>query len=234
MRAFHTTDNPFISNTKYSRKLLWRNNLILLITLVILIFIVPLLEGFNGLATRIALMIVVISGVYAAEYGRRTFLILFSLSILVILNILFSILFPDNVILSIASFFLTALSLIFSTTALIIHMSKADKVEKSTLLCAINSYLLIGLVATSLFIVIDLFAPESFASIEAIRGNLSGYIYFAFVTLSTLGYGDITPSTPLARSVSIFVAVSGQLYLVIVMALIIGNYLKSGNNKVSE
>jgi len=236
MKPSSSQRNRFISNSKNTRKLLWRNNLILFFALMILIFIVPHMAHFGRLTTRIAIVSVVISGVFAAEYGKRTFRFLFSLGLLVSLNIFFSILFPLNIMLSISSFFLVALSLIFSTAALIFHMSTAEKVEKSTLLCAINSYLLLGVIASSLFIIIDLFVPNSFNSIDAVRGSFNSYIYFGFVTLSTLGYGDITPTAPLARSLSIFTAIAGQLYLVIVMALIIGNYLKSGNrnNKISD
>jgi len=219
--------NRFVSEPSESRKYLWRNNLILLIALMILIFLAPLMGQLGGLVTRITLVIVVISGVFAAEYGKQTFNLLISLGFLVLLNMLISVLIPDSIILSILSFILITLSLTLSTSALIIHMSMAETVEKSTILCAINSYLLLGLVASTLFIIIDLFVPNSFINLEGGKDSLSSYIYFGFVTLTTLGYGDITPGAPLARSLSIFVAVSGQLYLVIIMALIIGKYLNS-------
>ena len=106
-------------------------------------------------------------------------------------------------------------------------MGAAKSVEKSTVLCAINSYLLMGLTASIVFLMMNFFSPESFMSIEVTKENLSHFVYFGFVTLSTLGYGDITPTAPLARSVSIFVALGGQLYLGIVMALIIGKFLNN-------
>lgn len=219
----------FISQSKEARKNLLRNNLILFGALMILIFVAPLMDNFGRFITRSALVIVVISGVFAAEYGKRIFNMLIVLGLLVILNIIFSILFPEIILLNITSFILISFSLIFSTIALISHMSMAKTVEKSTILCAINSYLLMGLVASTLFVTLDLFIPDSFMSIERGEGNISSFIYFGFVTLTTLGYGDITPSAPLAKSLSIFVAVAGQLYLVIVMALIIGKFLSTRN-----
>ena len=53
-----------------------------------------------------------------------------------------------------------------------------------------------------------------------------GGLYFSFVTISTLGYGDISPLTPQGQAVAIFVAISGQLYLAILMAMLVGKFLK--------
>ena len=93
-----------------------------------------------------------------------------------------------------------------------------------------------GMLASTLFITLDLFAPNNFINLEREAGIISSYIYFGFVTLTTLGYGDIAPGAPLARSLSVFVAVAGQLYLVIIMALIIGKYLNTQNrdNRISD
>ena len=236
MTANRSAGNHFISQSKEVRKKLLRNNLILFSALMILIFVAPHMADSVRFISRTALVIVVISGIFAAEYGKRIINLLMVLGLLVILSMIFSILFPEIVLLSITSFTLITLSLILSTIALIFHMSMAETVEKSTILCAINSYLLMGLVASTLFITLDLFIPNSFMSLEKGEGNISNFIYFGFVTLTTLGYGDITPSAPLAKSLSIFMTVAGQLYLVLVMALIIGKFLSTRNrdNIVSD
>ena len=172
-----------------------------------------------------------ISGIFAAEFRKHVFSLLLSLGFLVLTSMALSFIFPANRILNIIPYLLVICSLIFSTVALVAHVSQAETVEKSTVLCAINSYLLIGLTASVLFLTVDFVVPSSFAIIESEPGSLSHYIYFGFVTLSTLGYGDITPAAPLARSLAIFVALGGQLYLVIVMALIIGKFLNSKNRE---
>ncbi len=233
MKIMKSRKNHFISKSKNARKNLWRNNLILFFALLILIFVAPQMDHLGRIVTSAALVMVVIAGIFAAEYVKYVFNLLLSLGFLVLLSMALSILFPEQKLFSILTFMLIVLSLTLSTTALIFHMSTADTVEKSTILCAINSYLLMGLTASTLFIILDLFVPNSFINLETGPGNLSSYIYFGFVTLTTLGYGDISPNAPLARSLSIFVAVGGQLYLVIIMALIIGKFLNS-KNRVSE
>jgi voltage-gated potassium channel len=223
--------NYYIIDSPGRVKNLWQNNIILLVALVVLIFIAPLRDHLSTFVGNSALLTVVLSGIYAADYQRRTFRFLLALGFLVLISMTLSVLFPGNLTLDIIPYVLTTFSLIFSTVALVAHVSQAKSVERSTVLCAINSYLLMGLTASILFLMLDLVVPPSFPGIESGAGSLGSYIYFGFVTLSTLGYGDITPGAPFARSLSIFVALAGQLYLVIVMALIIGKFLNSKDQK---
>ena len=92
--------NHFISQSNETRKNLLRNNLILFIALMILIFVAPLLDEIGRFITRSALVIVVISAVFAAEFGKRTFNMLIALGLLVILTMLLSVLFPEIIFLS--------------------------------------------------------------------------------------------------------------------------------------
>jgi hypothetical protein len=51
-------------------------------------------------------------------------------------------------------------------------------------------------------------------------------IYFSFDTITTLGYGDITPNSPLTKNVAVFLSFAGQIYLTMVIALLMGKYLR--------
>jgi Ion channel len=55
------------------------------------------------------------------------------------------------------------------------------------------------------------------------EGDLQDHLYFSFITITTVGYGDLAPAGDLARSLSILEALIGQLYLVTVVAVIVGN-----------
>ena len=218
----------FIRLSHEKDKNLWRNNLILFITLLIMILVEPILHLKGDLYSRLLLATVVISGVYAAEYKKRTFTLLFLLAMLVVISFLMEFIFPGSDLFRIAGFLLTILSLILSTVAIVTHVAQASSPERSTIFCAINGYLLIGLTGAILMFIASIIDPASFRGFEG-DSNFSNFIYLSFVTLSTLGYGDITPVTPLARSVSVFTALAGQLYLVINMALLIGKYLNTRN-----
>lgn len=227
MSFLHLQPINLINESGKRRKKLWRNNLILFFALIILIFIAPVLENQSILITRVSLVVTVISGIFAAEFEKKVFKLLITLGIMVLTLVLCAVIFSEAKIFNILSFVLMMTSIILSTIALIAHMSQSESASKSTILCAINSYLMLGLIASVMFIILDLFVPHSFMNLESAQENIGEYIYFGFVNLTTLGYGDIVPIAPLARSLTTLVAVGGQLYLVIIMALIIGKFLNS-------
>jgi len=206
-------------------KNLLKTNLILLLALSMMIFVVPVIQIKDHHLTRVLLAIVVVSGLFAADFSRAAFRILFSIGTLVVLVTLLNLVLPDSRELSAITFTLNTLYFIVITIALVAHVAKAKEVFGSTLLCAINSYLLIGLTLSMLFLIMDLMLPGSFSQVEAGQQSYSTFVYYGFVTLTTLGYGDITPDSLLAKSLSTFTALFGQLYLVIIMAILIGKYL---------
>ena len=59
-------------------------------------------------------------------------------------------------------------------------------------------------------------------------------LYFSFVTISTLGYGDISPATIAAGTAAYFEAISGQIYLVIVVARLVSLYVAGGSTTKKE
>jgi hypothetical protein len=77
--------------------------------------------------------------------------------------------------------------------------------------------------------------PGSF-SIPEIQGISTSrhFLYYSFVTITTLGYGDITPVTSLARSLSTLEAVIGQLYLVVQVAWLVGVHVSQSMLKRSD
>jgi hypothetical protein len=89
---------------------------------------------------------------------------------------------------------------------------------------AIAVYLLLGLMWASAYALLHHLQPGAFA------GNLDAavpqtWIYYSFVTLTTTGYGDISPVHPVARSLAIAEAVAGQLYIAITLARLVSLYV---------
>ncbi|WP_448562677.1 potassium channel family protein [Trichothermofontia sp.] len=72
--------------------------------------------------------------------------------------------------------------------------------------------------------------PNSFAMNIEVNNQeemFRALFYYSFVTLATIGYGDITPITPLARTLSITLGIAGQMYLTILVAMLVSKYLNS-------
>lgn len=105
-------------------------------------------------------------------------------------------------------------------------------VTMATVSGALSVYLLMGVTWTILYGVLETVQPCSFNGIACAAGALPGtepsagvqsaLFYYSFVTLSTLGYGDISPATEVARTAASLEAVVGQLYLVVLVARLVG------------
>jgi ABC-type Fe3+ transport system permease subunit len=103
------------------------------------------------------------------------------------------------------------------------------RIGLSTVLAALCIYLLIGLFFTMVYILVGAAGGTFFGlGHEARRTD---YLYFSFVTLTTVGYGDLVPGTSLARMLAVAEALTGQLYLVSVVALLVGNLGRARQNQ---
>jgi voltage-gated potassium channel len=105
-------------------------------------------------------------------------------------------------------------------------------VDRERLAAALNFYLLLGLIFAFLFTVIAELRPGSFhfaiaRPAEFAARPLADMVYYSFVTLATLGYGDIVPLSSSAKGLAILEAIVGQIYLVVVVARLVSLYGKS-------
>jgi hypothetical protein len=120
----------------------------------------------------------------------------------------------------------------FIVTLLVREISKTTSVTKTNIIDAITGYLLLGFAFSLLVTVISNLIPGAYnlTNGPAISGNFNPmreYIYYAFVTFTTTGYGDIVPLAPAAKSLAILIGVSGQLYIAIIIAMLVGKYAAS-------
>jgi hypothetical protein len=106
----------------------------------------------------------------------------------------------------------------------------AKAVDREHLYAALDAYLLFGMFLGVLYWVLDRFLPESLvlAGHELdLPLSLGATIYFSFVTLVTLGYGDILPHNEVARGLAVVESVTGQLYLTVMVAHLVSLHVRS-------
>jgi hypothetical protein len=99
------------------------------------------------------------------------------------------------------------------------------------ILGAVCVYLLIGLAWAKVYQTLDVVAPGSLrfpADTAWAAPSLPRYAYLSFITLATVGYGDVTPATPIAGTLAWLEAVTGQLYLAITVARLVALSLAEG------
>jgi hypothetical protein len=109
---------------------------------------------------------------------------------------------------------------------------RGKKLGGDELCGSIVSYLLLGITWALLYSYIELIAPNSFSFVseDSVQTKGSALFYYSFVTLTTLGYGDILPVSQFARMVTYLEAVTGVMYTAILVAGLVGNIGKSKKN----
>ena len=202
----------------------------LLISLMLLLLISPLFEELNfaNIVISIFFSAVLISTVYAVSQKKS----LFVFSILLLCPALvgsWSVYFVESLSLEIIGRSFSALFLAFSAICMMNHVFKEGHVTADTIAGAICVYLLIGLSWAYLYSVTELVMPGSFifgphttrSTGSFAHHKSSLFFYYSFVTLTTLGYGDISPLSPPARSLSMLEAVIGPVYLTVLVARLV-------------
>ena len=114
------------------------------------------------------------------------------------------------------------------------HVLRAERVSREKIFGALSVYLLLGVIWSLLFIMVDFLVPGSFryGQDRALTG--AEMVYYSFVTLTTLGYGDIVPVSPSARSLATLEALTGQLYLTVLVARLVGLHITHSSRYRSE
>ncbi len=196
----------------------------LLISLLGLIVLLPLIENFIKINILINLFIsaVLISCIHAVSNNRR----------LVIICTLFAIPwffaswcahFSEIHLLSLMGNISGIFFIAFTVIAILLFIFNQNKVDTNIIYASIVVYLLLAVMFGYVFNVIETLMPGSFAIGQTIKGkSQSVFTYYSFVTITTLGFGDITPLTKIARAFSMLEAVIGQIYLVVLVARLVG------------
>ena len=201
----------------------------LLISLVLLLLVYPFLE--HGSIREAFLSIlsatIPIASIYAVSYNKRNLIIAILLGVPTIAGELIDlsgIEFPHAVIVVFALLFY-----LFTLITIISYVFRYEEVTGDTIYGAICVYFLIGITWTTIFVLINILQPGSFYinppnNIDNVQ-DWSDFIYYSYATLTTLGYGDITPVTSQARSFGVLETIIGQLYLTVLVARLIGLHL---------
>ncbi len=106
-------------------------------------------------------------------------------------------------------------------------------VNSNKVIGSVALFLLLGLMWAIAYLILLEFTPDAFTGMEAISWgqNFSNAAYFSFVTLTTLGYGDISPLTPLAQVVVYLEAITGVFYMAIVVSSLVSSNIDHQVNK---
>ena len=116
---------------------------------------------------------------------------------------------------------------------ILLFVFRRGNVTLDGIFAAIAAYLLIGFAFAQIYMLLLMWAPESFRfptpiEVSTYPALASSLLYFSFVTLATLGYGDILPQTETARMLAVIEAVVGQFFVAVIVALLVSKFIEHG------
>jgi voltage-gated potassium channel len=138
-------------------------------------------------------------------------------------------------LINLVKFLLLAATFVFVTYYLLKFLRRSKEVNVDVIIVAINIYLLLGIIFGSLTFFLYMIIPDSYNIPEAIsQPNFITFVYYSFITMSTVGYGDITPKIPETQTLAYLIAITGQLYVAIIIAFLVGKLLITKDVKDEE
>ncbi len=161
--------------------------------------------------TRIRWRLAVVAGLIAAQWGAKL---------------------AGGHELALAAGLLNGVFFLYVISRLAVQVAGAREVTRLVLLEAVNVYLLVGLVFSLLAATVAGAWPGAYAAgaTGAVLGpgtDFHVFVYYAFITMATVGYGDIVPVLEPARALAVLMAVTGPLYMALVIAVLVGKFAGS-------
>ena len=233
MKGMQMDDQTCLPFTRWCFK---RRFLALLLLILAMLIIVPLADEFVRLRMLMDIFwsAIFIAVIYAVSQKKHHILVGVLLA-LPMLGSIWSRYFVQYSALEAVGGLCGAVFFIFAIIQILIFVYTQKEVTRDLIAGAAIVYLLMALAWSFIFGVVESMHPGSFSvpEVEGISTSRS-FLYYSFVTLTTLGYGDITPVTSLARSLCILEAVIGQLYLVVQVAWLVGVHVSQSMLKKSD
>ena len=179
--------------------------------------------GVGQIVAELLTLAVNVAGIYAVCRSRRQYLIGTSLAALSVAATLTNVATGMSVSVWIALDFATLAALMAYLGALILfEIFSGGRITQDSILGSICTYLLLAIFWSSVYGALQTFVPNAYA-VGGQATTLAEHelVYFSFVTLSTLGYGDVTPIAAIAQDLAVMEAVSGQFYLATLVAVLV-------------
>jgi voltage-gated potassium channel len=207
---------------------------VLLVSVMFAAFILPVLPvNWHRYVFRLVYTLIYFSAVLSLKKRSNYLLGLFGVtfimqwvSVIINMPVLLSISKGANMV-----FFL------YIVVSLIHQIATARKVSAGVILDSVSGYLLLGLIYSIFIIFIIQYDSTAFSVQKTDVTNPDGTVsvsiplYFSYVTLATLGYGDILPLKPYTRSLATFITISGQFYIAVIVAILVSKFTVQQNKK---
>ena len=195
----------------------------IIFTIILVLMVNPFLRPlglFGHLFSTLILAMIPLSSAFALAENRDkpTIILLIALPFVILDGVSF---FFKIHSLMIVAFSFGAALYFYISYLLVKNILSIKLVSADLIYCAISTYLLIGIGWTAIYIVVEGISPGSFSG----KSEPADLLYFSFVTLTTVGFGDIVPLSLLGRRLAVLEAAMGSIYMAVIVAMIVGRYM---------
>jgi hypothetical protein len=197
------------------------SSVLLLVSCLVFIFLLPVVE-FPTKIISIILFAIIIFLAASSISARVTYIGIGAIVIELLTRT------TDFIYLHYFAELLTNLFIIFIVASVIKDLLSKKEVNIYSLVEAVNGYLLLGIMFISLVAFCDLYIVGAYNAAGKTDMEL---VYYTMITLTTAGYGDITPQLPLSQSLSMLMAVTGQFYVAVIVAILVGKFSNLSGQK---
>jgi hypothetical protein len=189
--------------------------------------------GLPPLLERVILVVLLTGAVASVSRSRAGILLALGLGILAVALWVLN-LFVVSDTLAVLQHLLAAAFFGYVIWVLLLAIFAGRRATFNTVCASLCIYLLLGLVWAMAYSVVDVLDPNAFTwtvagtrphSLFQVGSGNSAVLYFSFATLTTLGYGDIVPTSPISRMLASVEAIMGQLYLAVLVARLVGLHI---------
>jgi hypothetical protein len=208
-------------------------SIILLLMIVFTIFLVPAFppDSLQYLYPVCFTIIFLIAAVSLQKHRKHSIIGAFTL-----IGVLWISIIAELGVLVIIARIIQFLFFFYLVARLVIQIANTTTVTGKVILDSITGYLLMGMAYSTLVMLLSFTSPGSynFKPLDLTDNDklapVSDYFYYTFITYTTTGYGDFLPLTPMAKSLAMMIGITGQLYVAIIIAMLVGKYATSRKN----
>lgn len=113
---------------------------------------------------------------------------------------------------------------------ILLTLFQTSQIDLNIVFGAMNGYIIIGLMGSFLMIMINEIYPDAYLYNDDSPLVFYDYIYFSFVNMTTLGFGDIIPKKAPAKGLTVIHTLVGQLYLSVIVGIMVGKFIVHSSN----
>jgi len=193
---------------------------VLLIALITLLLAGPMIAEEASIIVGILFALVLAAAIYTVSTSWHGFVFAIILGVPAILSTMLPL--PEGT--DLLKFAIRIAFFLYIEAHYLHYLVKPGRVDLERLAAAACCYMLLGLVFSTMYQMLLLFDPSAFSGIATGTHDAGDLLHFSYVTLTTVGYGDITPRHPFARSLAALEAMCGTFYISILVARLVSLY----------